>query len=226
MASDQNILATELTLLQILQQMHEARNEDRAEMAVLRQQNEEIARMLSALQLREAAATPLSDGSPSPTNPAPTAGPQRDRMEVDSSTARTSASTGSPPARAATAAPLATARPKPSHNDSSAAQIQAQVEAHIVARRRKPLPTGQPFSGDKRSFPAWKITMEHRLKADAEFIGGPRDQFVYIWSNLGPAVQMATALYYQEEGIHQWNPLGFIEYLEFSYGDPHARERA
>jgi hypothetical protein len=93
--------------------------------------------------------------------------------------------------------------------------------------RRKPLPIGEPFSGDKTHFRAWQVTMLHKLEADAEFIGGARDQFAFIWANLSIPVQQEVASYYASGGYDAaWNPVLFMEYLAFCYHDVHGKERA
>jgi hypothetical protein len=95
------------------------------------------------------------------------------------------------------------------------------------ASRRKPLPKGEPFSGDKAAFRAWQVTIEHKLGADLEFIGGPREQFAFIWANLSPAVQREVAPFYETGGTSgDWNPVTFMEYLQFCYNDVHGKERA
>lgn len=92
--------------------------------------------------------------------------------------------------------------------------------------KRKPLPMGQPFNGDKDAFQSWKLTITHKLKADAEFIGDNRDQCAFIWASLGARVQAVIASYYAAEETHFWLPERFLEYLDFVYRDQHAKTRA
>lgn len=92
---------------------------------------------------------------------------------------------------------------------------------------RKPLPMGEPFSGSKSAFRAWRVTMEHKLSSDAAFIGGPRDMFAFIWSQLSASVQREVAPFYEIGGNGGvWDPTEFLKYLEFCYSDNHSRERA
>ena len=35
--------------------------------------------------------------------------------------------------------------------------------------RRRPLPMGEPFSGNKASFKAWLVTIKHKLATDRDF---------------------------------------------------------
>jgi hypothetical protein len=69
--------------------------------------------------------------------------------------------------------------------------------------------------------------MKHKLQADEEFIGGRREQFAYLWAQLGPSVQAEVASYYEVGGADEtWDPDRFLEYLQFCYGNTHSRERA
>jgi hypothetical protein len=93
--------------------------------------------------------------------------------------------------------------------------------------RRKPLPNGEPFSGDKSYYGAWQAYMVHKLQADHEFIGGPKDQFAFIWANLSSKVQREVAAYYKDGGHgRDHDPKAFLDYLTFCYGDDHGKERA
>lgn len=93
--------------------------------------------------------------------------------------------------------------------------------------KRKPLPLGSPFSGDKAAFEAWRVTISHKLQVDEAFIGGNREKFSLIWSNLQGNVQKQVANYYARGGQDgQFHPEDFLEFLEFYYGDTHGEERA
>lgn len=93
--------------------------------------------------------------------------------------------------------------------------------------QRKPLSIGSPFSGDKTYFRAWKVTMEHKLITDQDFIGDQRAQFAFIWTNLNDKVQKEVAAYYENGGDGGlWDPERFMQYLEFCYSDNHGKERA
>jgi hypothetical protein len=93
--------------------------------------------------------------------------------------------------------------------------------------RRKPLPMGPPFGGDKASFLAWKVTMEHKLRADKDFIGDQRDQFAFLWANLSISVQQEVAAWYETGGDDgSFHPENFLNYLTFCYADNHSREKA
>jgi hypothetical protein len=92
--------------------------------------------------------------------------------------------------------------------------------------RRKPLAMGDPFRGDKAYFNAWKVMMEHKLEVDAEFIGNHKAQFMFIWSNLAPAVQKEVSPFMEVGGDGKWDPVHFLRYLTFCYSDNHAKERA
>jgi len=92
--------------------------------------------------------------------------------------------------------------------------------------RRKPLPTGPPFDGDRTSLIAWKVTITHKLRVDAAFIGDETDQYHFTWAQLGPRVQKELASYYAGGANDTYSPWELINHIEFCYGDKHGRERA
>lgn len=93
--------------------------------------------------------------------------------------------------------------------------------------RRKPLPVGAPFDGSQDSFPAWKITMQHKLRTDKIFIGGPQELWVFLWGNLAPKVQSRVAAFYEEGGArYAYDTDRFLDYLTTCYGDPHRKSGA
>jgi len=132
----------------------------------------------------------------------------------------------------ATATPVTTATP--ASNVASEAQVEtdtraatASVPADPQQSSRKPLPMGMPYSGDKAGFLAWKVTMDHKLEADREFIGTARDQYAFIWANLSSSVQREVAAWYETGGdTREFRPEHLMGYLEFCYADNHSREKA
>lgn len=102
-----------------------------------------------------------------------------------------------------------------------------QEMATTSTPRRKPLPIGEPFSGHKPSFRAWAVTVRHKITVDQDFIGGPREQFAFIWANLSTRVQNDMAAFYEKGGYNsKFNPDEFLKHLEFCYEDKHSLEKA
>ena len=119
------------------------------------------------------------------------------------------------------------ANPINAHNGTAtASQALPSTPAHS-RDKRKPLPVGEPFNGNKAAFPAWKVHMEYKIRCDAEFIGDAQAQFHFIWSCLSAPVQSVVKAFYAAGGIQgEWDPQGFLAYLDFCYRDAHAMERA
>jgi hypothetical protein len=93
--------------------------------------------------------------------------------------------------------------------------------------KRKPLPIGPPFDGNRNTFAAWRVTISHKLVTDQGFIGDRRDQFVFIWQNLTPQVQSKVAAFYEVASMVETpEPSRFLDYLESMYGDPHRQDIA
>jgi hypothetical protein len=89
---------------------------------------------------------------------------------------------------------------------------------NIEIPKRHPLPTGPPFNGDPKIFRAWRLTMSHILEVDEPFIGDYRNQWVWIWNNLGPKVQDEVQEFYVIEGPRVgYEPSKFLDYLESRY---------
>ncbi|ODA84057.1 hypothetical protein RJ55_02575 [Drechmeria coniospora] len=42
--------------------------------------------------------------------------------------------------------------------------------------KRKPIPVGDPYDGNKGTFAAWKFCMDRKLRVDRDFIGSAQDQ--------------------------------------------------
>ena len=133
-----------------------------------------------------------------------------------------------PPATEATATappldtpvPLTSSLPDPTPTDV------AQPSAPL-STKRKPLPAGDPFDGDKARFPAWKIHLQYKIRCDADFIGHGEAQFHFIWSCLSAKVQGTVKAFYASGGYSMtWDPAEFFNYLEFCFRDAHAMERA
>lgn len=102
-----------------------------------------------------------------------------------------------------------------------------QDAALLSAAERKPIPMGEPFNGNKPSFQAWMVSMRHKLDVDKKFIGGRREQFAFIWANLGAQVRDNMAAFFARGGYQgQFDPDEFMRYLEFCYKDKHGQEKA
>jgi hypothetical protein len=68
--------------------------------------------------------------------------------------------------------------------------------------------------------------MEHKIRADEGFYGGPEAQYHYIWVSLGTDVQRAVSHYYVSGGPGgRWDPGAFLEYLGRLYDRPAASGR-
>ncbi|SPQ25248.1 faa49e5d-dc94-41da-854a-1ca9a7b81e4f [Thermothielavioides terrestris] len=66
--------------------------------------------------------------------------------------------------------------------------------------------------------------MAHVLVADRDFIGGPHDQWMFIWGNLSRGVQAKVVAFYKSGGpSYNYNPGAFLEYLSTVYVDPHKQ---
>jgi hypothetical protein len=179
-------------LQQILMQLSEMREEqvrNHAATEVLRNQNEELYKQVTALAKKQRR------------TPSPALGL-------------------APPATEASAYSLNDATTPPA---APFVPIPAYTQ-HTI--RRKPLPVGEPFAGNKAYFGAWRVTMEHKLEVDQEFIGNHKAQFIYLYSMLSPAVQREVAPFYEVGGYDNWNPNKFLDHLSFCYSDTHGKERA
>lgn len=64
-----------------------------------------------------------------------------------------------------------------------------------LQNKRKPLPMGDTYDGDRNTFAAWRLTIAHKLDTDREFIGSAKDQFVFIWQNLSAPIQSHCTAY-------------------------------
>lgn len=114
----------------------------------------------------------------------------------------------------------------PSQPSSKPAGFDDMLPPPSPASRRKPFPVGLPYDGTKANFSSWRMTMEFKLRADEVFIGDEEARFMYIWSQLSPAVQRAMAPYFEDGARKRWDVSGFLDYLAFCYSDHHGRERA
>jgi len=167
----------EQMIQQIMDQLTEpnaSREQDRAKLRTLQQQTEELRKTLANTQLPMPTLGTPQGHTPTSTSPTPTP------IEANPSNIQPITGLAELPPRGS-----------PPHRYD---------ETETSKARRKPLPIGPPFNGDKAHFEAWKITITHKLIADQEFIGGAREQFAFIWANLGPKAQETVAPYYQVRG--------------------------
>lgn len=106
--------------------------------------------------------------------------------------------------------------------------IAAQKEAIRVMERmkRKPLPLGAPFDGDKNLFAAWKALITHKLRSDQMFIGDHPDQWAFVYQHLSAAVQTKVAPFFERGADFMFNPNCFLDYLDTMFSDPHRRQTA
>jgi len=123
--------------------------------------------------------------------------------------------------------PEAVSAPVPGTNESGTTPTTTLLATGSSQDKRKPLPVGEPFDGDKARFPAWKVHIEYKIRRDEAFIGDDQAKFHFIWSCLSTNVQSVVKSYYASGGVSgNWDPLNFLAYLEFCYKDAHAMERA
>ncbi|KAL2115097.1 hypothetical protein VTJ04DRAFT_10760 [Mycothermus thermophilus] len=89
---------------------------------------------------------------------------------------------------------------------------------NIEIPKRHPLRTGPRFNGDAKLFHAWRVTMSLILEADEPFIEDYRNQWVWIWNNLGPNVQGEVHEFYVVDKPRVgYDPSKFLDYLESRY---------
>ncbi|RCI10688.1 hypothetical protein L249_5387 [Ophiocordyceps polyrhachis-furcata BCC 54312] len=105
-------------------------------------------------------------------------------------------------------------------------QMEQRTALQLEQKRRKPLPLGSPFDGDKSLFPAWRSLMAHKLVADQVFIGDAHDRWVFLYQHLAPAVQAKVAPFFERGEDHAYNTDAFLRYLDGIFSDPHRRQTA
>lgn len=126
-----------------------------------------------------------------------------------------------PQTNSETTAPTPTAEPLP------AGLIPNPRFDPSASKQRKPLPNPPKFSGRRIEYLAWQQQMKDKLLIDISFFQSMNEMWYLINSCLEPAAQQVVATYYKTAGPgHQYDPQSFMGYLDRSYGDPSARERA
>jgi len=103
-----------------------------------------------------------------------------------------------------------------------------EEQRNIAYSKKKPtIPNPKLFDGNRRNFQAWQLAMESKLQVDGPALGGPADQFAYIYARLDQTPQSLAAAYFRRGGNDgNRNPAEFMEYLTSCYGDPHLKQRA
>ncbi|KYK57991.1 hypothetical protein DCS_05004 [Drechmeria coniospora] len=88
--------------------------------------------------------------------------------------------------------------------------------------KRKPIPVGDPYDGNKGTFAAWKFCIDRKLRVDKDFIGSAQDQWIFVWQNLSAKVQQRVTTYFKEGSRIGYDPFQFLTYLESAYSDPYC----
>lgn len=124
-------------------------------------------------------------------------------------------------ARLQAATPEPTASPTP---ETTAASSFIR-EANEARRPRTRLPDPPLFAGDRHDWSAWRVSIENKLAIDAAAIGGPPEQFLYVFSRLEKNAWKNVTTFVRK---HRENgdPTALLQYLEMLYGDPNAAARA
>lgn len=105
--------------------------------------------------------------------------------------------------------------------------VTGEIAEERLSKRKATLPNPQRFDGTRRKFRAWQLEMRSKLRVDGPAIGGPPDQFAYIYSRLDETPQAMAAAYFEKGGQDgQSDPAGFLAYLTTCYGDPNTEQRA
>jgi hypothetical protein len=100
-------------------------------------------------------------------------------------------------------------------------------QGQIPTKKKPTIPNPKLFDGNRRNFQAWQLAMESKLQVDGPALGGPADQFAYIYARLDQTPQSLAAAYFRRGGNDgSRNPAEFMEYLSSCYGDPHLKQRA
>jgi hypothetical protein len=98
---------------------------------------------------------------------------------------------------------------------------------NIITKKKPTLPNPQRFDGTRRLFRAWFLEIRSKLHVDGPALGGPLDQFVYIYSRLDKTPQAMAAAFFEKGGLDgQSNPEEFLKYLSTCYADPNLEQRA
>jgi hypothetical protein len=92
--------------------------------------------------------------------------------------------------------------------------------------RRKPMPSPAVFEGDRARFLSWRLEIEHKLTVDAEFIGGPREQWGLLWNCLSPTVQKKLRYFFSTGDQVNYNVTNFLERLRDLYQDEDTAAKA
>ncbi len=104
-----------------------------------------------------------------------------------------------------------------------------QAQEDAVPLPQQKLPQTEPFIGDRRAFPAWRMAIRAKLATDGNALGNNADQFNYVFSRLtGTALQLASPFY--EHSVTnttiELTALLFLGYLDTTYLDPNRQAHA
>lgn len=115
-------------------------------------------------------------------------------------------------------------------NESTPEQSRTETESKDkegieTKRPRARLPDPAMFAGSVSDWPAWRITMENKLSVDGPAIGGPQEQFIYIFSRLEKLAWKNTGTYVKIRR-NDGTPQELLDHLEGIYGDPNSKARA
>ncbi|KAJ6436802.1 retrovirus polyprotein [Purpureocillium lavendulum] len=128
--------------------------------------------------------------------------------------------------QSAIATPAAT--PHPPAPTITEPEPRCSIPREMAPAKRKPtLPDPQRFDGSRRKFRAWQLEMQSKLRADGLALGGPPDQFAYIYARLDQTPQAMAAAFFEKGGPDgRFDPSQFMQYLTGCYGDPNVEQRA
>ncbi|KAJ6436365.1 retrovirus polyprotein [Purpureocillium lavendulum] len=127
--------------------------------------------------------------------------------------------------QSAIATPAAT--PHPPAPTITEPEPRCSIPRETAPAKRKPtLPDPQRFDGSRRKFRAWQLEMQSKLRVDGPALGGPPDQFAYIYARLDQTPQAMAAAFFEKGGPDgRFDPSQFMQYLTGCYGDPNVEQR-
>lgn len=97
---------------------------------------------------------------------------------------------------------------------------------YVETRRPRPcLPDVTPFTGKRSDYLVWSLSARQKIKLDAPSIGGPAEQYSYLFERMSTAAQNIVVARFQS-GLDNPDPTAFLTYLDTQFIDPNAANRA
>lgn len=93
-------------------------------------------------------------------------------------------------------------------------------------RPKHALPTPSKFDGRRSNWEAWRLEMENKLLVDGAAIGGPNEQFAYVFTLCTGNAAIMLATFARESRGAGHDGTYFLNYMESIYGDPNRQENA